>query len=133
MITLCHPCHQRLHGGTGIPVENHRLDPVQAPTPWREIQAARVEEAKRLYASGLSAGQVAIQVGYKSATVNYWLRRAGVTRPLSEAQTLRRGREGAHEPKPPREMKPRVETGARSIAQRARRLRERLTSVASAR
>ena len=125
LITLCHPCHQRAHVGTGVRIEGHKLDPIEMPTPWRIKHAAETAEAQRLYASGLSALTVAERMGRKPATVNYWLRRLGVTRSLAESQGLRRGREGAHDPKPPRAPRPRVETGARSVAQRGRRERER--------
>jgi transposase-like protein len=53
------------------------------------------KRAKRLYLSGLSAAEVARQVGEKPATVNYWLRRMGVVRTLSEAQKVRRKKEAS--------------------------------------
>lgn len=54
-----------------------------------------VKEAVRLYESGMSASAVARELGHKPATVNYWLRRLGKTRTLSEAQGLRRQHEAA--------------------------------------
>lgn len=46
-------------------------------------------EAKALYESGLSAHEVAKKLKRKPATVNYWLRKMGLTRSLSEAAKLR--------------------------------------------
>lgn len=53
----------------------------------------KAEEAKRLYQSGMSASDVARELGKKPATVNYWLRKMGVTRSYKEAQKLRRAKE----------------------------------------
>ena len=51
------------------------------------------QQAKELYEQGIPIAEIARQVATKPATVNYWLRRLGVTRSLSEAQQLRRKRE----------------------------------------
>lgn len=45
--------------------------------------------AKKLYKSGLSALEVARRLRRKPATVNYWLRKLGLTRSLSDAAKLR--------------------------------------------
>lgn len=53
-------------------------------------------EAKRaaeLYQAGSTIADIAKELNAKPATVNYWLRRQGVTRSLSESQQLRRQRE----------------------------------------
>lgn len=48
-----------------------------------------IKEAVRLYKTGLSALEVARRVKKKPATVNYWLRKLGLTRSLSDAAKLR--------------------------------------------
>ena len=48
------------------------------------------QEAVRLYESGLSCKEVAEKLGYKTHTINKWLRQDGITRTLEESQKLRR-------------------------------------------
>ncbi len=55
-------------------------------------QRPDAQEAKTLYLSGMSAASVARHLEKKPATVNYWLRKMGITRSLKEAQKLRRSR-----------------------------------------
>lgn len=97
LITLCHTCHQKWHGGTDIPIERRQLDiPVitpPPPKPQKEKYANLREEAGRLYDQGNSVSAVAEIMGYKPATVNYWLRTGGYTRNYEQAQALRRERE----------------------------------------
>lgn len=96
LVSLCHPCHQKLHLGSGIPLERHRLAiPLAAKSfePFRQRYARLREQAEALYGQGMSVKMVAETMGYKAATVNYWLRMAGLTRPLAEAQRWRRQRE----------------------------------------
>lgn len=59
------------------------------------ITSDLAKEAARLYLGGLSATETAKRLDRKPATVNYWLRRQGVTRDLQAAQRLRRSRETA--------------------------------------
>jgi hypothetical protein len=56
-------------------------------------QSARALRAAKLYKQGRSVQQIAAVLGMKAPTVNYWLRKQGVTRSLKEAQQLRRKRE----------------------------------------
>lgn len=56
-------------------------------------ERSEAQEAKLLYESGMSATDVAKQLGRKPATVNYWLRQMGATRTLEQAQKLRRSKE----------------------------------------
>ena len=96
LVSLCHPCHQKLHLGSGIPLEGHRLAiplAIKSFEPRRQKYGRLRAEAAALYGGGMSAKMVAEAMGHKAATVNYWLRTAGATRPLSEAQRLRRQRE----------------------------------------
>lgn len=96
LVSLCHPCHQKLHLGSGIPLERHRL---AIPMATKSFETRRQKygrlraEASALYGDGMSAKMVAEVMGRKPATVNYWLRSAGLTRSLAVAQTLRRARE----------------------------------------
>lgn len=52
-----------------------------------------VAKAVKLYRGGMSAWAVAREIGFKPATVNYWLRQLGETRTLAESQQLRRDSE----------------------------------------
>ena len=55
------------------------------------------QEAKRRYLDGESVAIIAKDLEQKPATVNYWLKRMGVTRSFEEAQRLRRQREKGRE------------------------------------
>lgn len=57
------------------------------------VQRPESQEAAKLYESGIPISEIAKRLNKKPATVNYWLRRKGITRSLSEAQRLRRQRE----------------------------------------
>jgi transposase-like protein len=50
-------------------------------------------EAREMYLAETPIPEIARRLGHPPATVNYWLRRQGVTRSLVEAQKLRRQRE----------------------------------------
>jgi len=50
-------------------------------------------EAKKMYQEGISISEIARNIDKKPATVNYWLRKMGVIRTLSESQKLRRKQE----------------------------------------
>lgn len=52
-----------------------------------------LQRAKAMYEGGTPVSEIARVLGRKPATVNYWLRRMGLTRSLSAAQALRRQRE----------------------------------------
>ncbi len=50
-------------------------------------------EVMRRYRAGESAWKISRETGVKDATISYWVRTAGISRSLSEAQLLRRRRE----------------------------------------
>lgn len=56
-------------------------------------KSPEAQRAAELYQAGVPIAQIARQLEAKPATVNYWLRRKGLTRSYKEAQQLRRGRE----------------------------------------
>jgi transposase len=64
-----------------------------APRKDSALSRPEAKAAAKLYQGGLSVPEVARKLGFKPATVNYWLRRQGLTRSLQEAQVLRRRRE----------------------------------------
>lgn len=51
------------------------------------------QQAKEMYQAGKSVKEICEALGEKEMTIYYWLRKMGITRPLSESQKLRRQRE----------------------------------------
>ena len=83
--------------GAGVPLRTHEEARTLAGKTRRSRTHDRPEviQAMDRYAQGESVQSIAAALGLKAATVNYWLRMAGVTRSYAEAQQLRRASEKA--------------------------------------
>lgn len=71
------------------------LEPLPSGHKLSDYDSTTRDRALALYRSGLSTHQVGARLGVSGSAVGAWARRAGITRPRSEAQLLRRGRAAA--------------------------------------
>lgn len=78
---------------SGRPAPNSRREP--RPEGRGLCAHYTVIQAMDRYAQGESVLSIATALGLKAATVNYWLRMAGVPRSFAEAQQRRRASEKA--------------------------------------